>query len=115
MVRGGGRGDPLEIELTRRDLECKANECYQGFIVRTRLDRVSNEAVKHNLNSHREELQRFPFRHNKSVMSSNRHKLWSDQEICDTFQADFCDRFTRLPNLLVEVFSSYLANCIEAG
>ena len=36
--------DPLEIQLTRRDLERKACERYQGFIVIYRLNRVSNES-----------------------------------------------------------------------
>ena len=41
-------GDALAIDLVKRDLQCEATKCYKGFIVRSRLKRVLNEAVKCN-------------------------------------------------------------------
>ena len=55
-VAGGGS---LTVELARRDLEHKTNERYKGFVVRSRLKRVLNEAVKSNATVREEEVQRF--------------------------------------------------------
>ena len=40
--------DSLGIQLARRDLERKSSECYKGYVVRSRVRRVPNEAVKTN-------------------------------------------------------------------
>ena len=53
-------GDSLTVELARRDLECETSEHYKGFVVRARLKRVLNEAVKSNASAREEELLRFP-------------------------------------------------------
>ena len=39
-------GDSLNVELARGDLERESSERYKGFVVRSRLKRVLNEAVK---------------------------------------------------------------------
>ena len=73
--------------------------------------------MKHDVNSHWEELLWFPHSHIESVMSSNGHRLLSDQEIYDAFLVHFHDCFARLPDLLVEEFSSYLVDipCFQAA
>ena len=60
MVAWGG--DSLTIDLARRDLERETNECYKGFVVRSRLKRVLNEAVKLNTTEREEEVRSFPDR-----------------------------------------------------
>ena len=52
--------DSLTIELARRDLEHESSKHYKGFIVRSRLKRVLNEAVKSNTTVREEEVRRFP-------------------------------------------------------
>ena len=59
--------DSLTIELARGDLEHKTTMRYQGFVVRSRLKRVLNEAVKMNATAHEEEVRRFPDRYIDSV------------------------------------------------
>ena len=39
-------GDSLTVELARGDLERESSERYKGYVVRSRLKRVLNEAVK---------------------------------------------------------------------
>ena len=56
MVDGG---DPLAIDRARRSLERSSSERYQGFVVRSRLNRVSDEAVKLDAEMRKEELRRF--------------------------------------------------------
>ena len=48
---GGGWEDFLTVELARKDLERESSEHYKGFVVRSRLKRVLNEAVKTNVKS----------------------------------------------------------------
>ena len=43
-----GGGDSLAIYLARWDLECEASKYYKGYIVRSQLKRVPNEAMKYN-------------------------------------------------------------------
>ena len=38
--------DSLAIDLARQDLEREARERYKGFVVRSRLKRASNKAMK---------------------------------------------------------------------
>ena len=103
-------GNPLEIELAKRNIECKASEHYKGFVVRTRLDRESIKTVKYDVSSCRKELQRFFCQHIENIMSLDRHRPHSDQEICNTFRAYFYAHFGRLPDLLVKEFSRYLSD-----
>ena len=49
-------GDSLAVDLARRDLELEASKHYRGFVVRNRLKRVSNEAVRCNAFIRKEEL-----------------------------------------------------------
>ena len=50
--------DSLAIDLARQDPECEANEHYKRYIVRSRLKRVPNEAVKCNTFTYEEEVQK---------------------------------------------------------
>ena len=88
-------GDPLTVELARRDLERKTSEHYKGFVVRSRLKRVLNEAVKSNSTAREEEVRRFP----NSVKSSDGRVLRSNRKIRDAFRTHLCDRFARCPDL----------------
>ena len=51
-----GGGDTLGVELARRDLERESSERYKGSVVRTRLKRVLNEAVKSNATAREEKV-----------------------------------------------------------
>ena len=51
--------DSLAIDVARRDLEHEASEHYKGFVVRNRLKRVSNEAVRCNAFMRKKELRRY--------------------------------------------------------
>ena len=53
---GRWRGDSLDVKLARRDLEHESSECYKGAVVRSRLKRVLNEAVKLNATALEEEV-----------------------------------------------------------
>ena len=55
------RGDFLAINLTRRDLEREASERYKRSVVKSRLKRVPNEAMKCNVFALEKEVRRFPF------------------------------------------------------
>ena len=48
LSRAVERGNSLAVDLARRDIEREASERYKGFVVRARLNRVSNEVVKCN-------------------------------------------------------------------
>ena len=103
-------GDSLTVKLARRDLECKTSECYNGFVVRSRLKRVLNEAVKSNATARVEEVRRFPDRYIDSVKSPGGRMLRANREIRDAFRAHFRDRFARCPDLPLQEFRRYLAN-----
>ena len=53
---GGERRDSLAMDLTKKDLECKASKHYKGFVVRSKLKRVPNEAMKCNVFMPEEEV-----------------------------------------------------------
>ena len=57
----------LPGEQARRDFDREANKCYQGFIVRSRLSRVSNEVMKLDLHTCKEEVRRFASRYIESI------------------------------------------------
>ena len=86
MIDFPGRwgGDSLGVELARRDLERESSERYKGAVVRSRLKRVLNEAVKSNATAREEEVRRFPDRYIASVKTPDGRLLRSTR---DTSQA----------------------------
>ena len=110
LSRAVESGDSLAVDLARRDLEREASEYYKGYIVRSRLKRVLNEAVKCNASARDEEVRRFPFRHIESVKSPDGRMLGSSREMRNAFRGHFRDRFARCPDLPVQEFRSYLAD-----
>ena len=104
------RGDSLAVYLARPDLEREASERYKGFVVRSRLDRVSNEAVKCKALVREKEVRRFPHWYVELVKSPGGRTLRSNREMHGAFRAHFRDRFTRCPDLPVQEFRSYLAD-----
>ena len=83
MEDGLSRGNSLNIELARGDLERKTSERYKGFVLRSRLKRVLNEAVKSNATALEEEVRRFPDRYIDSVKSPDGRVLRSNREMRD--------------------------------
>ena len=49
-------GDSLNVELARGDIERESSERYKRSVVRSRLKRVLNEAVKTNATAREEEV-----------------------------------------------------------
>ena len=92
-------GDSLGVELARRDLERESSERYKGSVVRSRLKRVLNEAVKSNATAREEEVRRFPDRYIASVKTPDGCLLRSGREIRGAFRAHFRDRFARCTDL----------------
>ena len=109
-----GGGDSLGVELARRDLEGESSERYKGAVVRSRLERVLNEAVKSNTTA-REEVRRFPDRYIASDKAPDGRLLRSDREIRDAFRAHFRDRFARCTDLPLREFRSYLDDFPSLG
>ena len=107
-------GDSLCVELARRDLERESSERYKGSVVRSRLKRVLNKAVKSNATA-REEVRRFPDRYIASVKTPDGRLLRSGREIRDAFRAHFRDRFARCTDLPLREFRSYLADFPRLG
>ena len=101
-----GGGDSLGVELARRDLERESSERYKGFVVRSRLNRALNEAVKTNATAREEEVRRFPDRYIASVKTADGRLLRSGREMRDAFRAHFRDRFARCPDLPIREFRS---------
>ena len=85
LSRAVERGNSLAIDLARQDLERQARECYKGFVVRARLKRVPNEAVKCNAFAHEEEVREFLHRYIEFVKSPDGHTLRSNREMHDAF------------------------------
>ena len=110
-----GGEESLNIELARRDLERETSEHYKWFVVRSRLKRVLNEAVKLNVTAHEEEVWRFSSRYIDFIKSSDAHVLRSNPEIHDAFRAHFCGRFIRCPDLPLQEFRSYLVDFLHLG
>ena len=103
------------MDLAKGDLEPEASERYKGFVVRNRLKRVSNEAVKCSALMHREELRRFPCRYIEYVNAPDGHVLRSSREIREAFRTHFRGRFTRCPDLQAQEFRDYLADFPRLG
>ena len=110
-----GGGESLGVELARRDLERESSERYKGSVVRSRLKRVPNEAVKSNATAREEEVRRFPDRYTASVKTPDGRLLRSGREIRDAFRAHFRDRFARCTDLPLQEFRSYLADFPRLG
>ena len=72
VVAGGG--ESLTVELAS-----ETSERYKGFVVRSRLKRVLNEAVKLNVTAHEEEARRFPGWYIVSVQSPDGCMLQSNR------------------------------------
>ena len=94
------RGDSLAVDLVR-NLEHEASKHYRGFIVRSRLKKVPNEAEEWNSYVCEGETRRFPHWYIESVKSLDGHMLWSNRE---TFRMHFCDSFACL---LISCFRSF--------
>ena len=103
-------GDSLAVDLASRDLEREVSERYKGFVVRNRLKRVSNEAVRFNAFMREEELRRYTDRYIEFVKSPDGRTLWSNREMRKAFGAHFRDRFARCSDLQVQEFRNYLAD-----
>ena len=87
-----------------------ACERYKGFVVRNRLNRVSNEAMRCNAFMRKEELRRFPGRYIECVKSLDMCELRSNREIREAYRTHFRERFARCPDLQVQEFRNYLAD-----
>ena len=96
IFSGWWRRDSLAVDLARQDLERGASKRYKGFVVRTRLKRVSNEAVRYNALMREE-----GFSIGTSSSSSPRMGTRYGR-----IQAHFRDRFARCPDLPVQQFRS---------
>ena len=97
-------GNPWSYYFTWWDLEHEASKRYKGYVVRSKLKRVPNEAVKCNLFTCEEEVRRFPYRYIEFIKSPYGHVLRSNHRIREAFRAHFCDRFLRCPDRLVQEF-----------
>ena len=115
LSRAVAGGDSLNVELARRDLEREISERYKGYVVRSRLNRVLNEAVKTNATAREEEVRRFPDRYIGSVKAPEGWLLQLGREICDAFRVHFRDRFARCTDLPLREFRSYLADFPRLG
>ena len=109
------REDSLAIDLAERDFEREATECYKGFVVRSRLKSVPNEAVKCNAFAREEEVRRFPHRYIEFVKSPDRGVLRFSCEIREAFRLHFRDRFARCRISYFRSCRSYLADflCLQ--
>ena len=104
-------GDPLEIDLAKRDLERLNSERYQGQVVRARLERVSNEAVNVNIGR----IRKWPDRHIQRIKTPDGQTLESTREICSGFREHLQRLFTREEGLSEQEFTSYLADFPRLG
>ena len=98
--------------LAKGDLECETIEYCTGFVVRSRLERVLNEAVKSNATVHKE-VRKFPDQYIDSVRSSDGRVLRSNHKMRDAFRAHIRDRFARCPDLLLQEFCSNLTDFLR--
>ena len=115
LSRAVAGADSLNVELARGDLERESSERYKGYVVRSRLKRVLNEAVKTNATAREEEVRRFPDRYIVSVKAPDGRLLRSSREIRDAFRAHFRGRFARCTDLPIREFRSYLADFPRLG
>ena len=92
---------------------CESSDRYKGYVVRSRLRRVLNEAVKANAPAREEEMRRYI----DFVKTPDGRVLRSNREMGDAFRVHFRDRFARCPDLPLQEFRSYLADfpCLGAA
>ena len=76
---GGGSGDSLAVNLARRDTEREASECFKAYVVRSRLKRVSNKAVKCNAFAREEGSAKFPISVYRIGEVPRRARVWSNR------------------------------------
>ena len=107
--------DSLTVKLASGDLGRESSERYKGFVVRSRLKRVLNEAVKSNATAREEEVRRFPDRYTDCVKILDGRLLRSSREMCDAFRTHFRDRFARCTDLPLREFRIYLADFPRLG
>ena len=115
ISRAMAGGDSLTIEIARSDLQQAVSARYEGQVVRARLDRVSNEAVKLDASMRKEEMRRWPNRYIRSVKTPDGQILQSTRDICDGFRQHLQKRFTKKPSLCEQEFRSYLADFPRLG
>ena len=96
----------LNVDLARRNIEREISERYKGCVVRTRLKRVLNEAVKSNSIAREEEVRRSRW-YIDSVKSPDGRMLRSNREMRDAFRVHFRDRFARCLDLPLQEFRNY--------
>ena len=101
--------------LASGDLERESSERYKGYVVRSRLKRVLNDAVKSNATAREKEVQRFPDRYIDSVKTPDGRLLRSSREMRDAFRAHFCDRFALCTDLPLPEIFSYLTDFPHLG
>ena len=87
-------------------MERENSERYKKFVVRSRLKRILNEAVKSNATAREEEVRRFPGRYIDSVKFPDGGMLRLYREIRDTFWRTFV---VALPAVLISLFKSFAA------
>ena len=110
LHRAVSGGDTLSAALARADLVQAANDRYNGQVVRSRLDRVSNEAVKLGASMRAEEFRRQKDDYITEIKNPDGRTLRSTRDIVENFRTHLQSRFTRLTDLPVEQFDSYLAD-----
>ena len=108
-------GDSLGVELAKWDLERESNERYKVSVVRSKLKRVLNEAVKSNATAREEEVRRFPDRYIASVKTPDGRLLRSGRKIRDACRTQFWDLFARCTDLPLREFRSYLTDFPRLG
>ena len=110
LSRAVESGDSLAVDQASCYLEREVSERYKGFVVRSRLKRVPNEAVKCGTFVRKEEVRRFLHRHTEFVKSPDGHVLSSNRGMRGAFRMHFHDRFARCLDLPVQDFRSYLVD-----
>ena len=108
-------GDYLAVDLARRNLEREASKCYKGFVVRNRLKRVSNEAVRCNAFMRKEVLRRYTDRYIEFVKFPDGRMLRSNRKMCKAFRVHFRHHFARCADLPVQEFHHYLTDFPRPG
>ena len=99
------REDSPSAELARRDLELEGSKYYMGFVVRFRLKRVPNEAVKCGAFARKEEVRRFLHQHIEFAKSPDWHVLQSNHEMHGAFPWSLCPLSWPLGSGVSQLFS----------
>ena len=104
LSRGYSLAVDLAVDQARKDLEREVSKHYKDFVVRNRIKRVSNEAMRCNAFMHKEELRKYTSQYIEFVKSLDGHMLHK------AFWAHFRDHFARCPDFPVQEFRNYLAD-----